>query len=788
MAPAGVTDQVVTPASGLGEAEAAARLAAAGGPRRAATSRSYASIVVANVVTVFNAILGVFGALTLAFGDPRDALFLGVVVGNAAIGIVQEVRAKRTLDGLQALVAPTARVVRDGAPRPVTAGEVVPGDLVLLAPGDQLVADGRLAAADDLRLDESILTGEARPVGRATGEEVRSGSFVVEGSGRMVVSAVGEDSYAERIAGQARAFRHPRSPLERALNRLLLWLVAVMVPLGIALGTSLALRHTSLGDAVPKATAAMVSLVPEGLILLAGLTFAVAAVRMARQGALAQQINAIESLASADVICLDKTGTLTDAALRVTALVPADGAEEAQLGAALGRYAAAASSRNLTLEAFAAAFPSEPLQPRAQVAFASRRRWSALELDGETLVLGAPELLAPASLQERVARETARGRRVVALARAPGGLDGHDPETGPPPGCVALGLAVLGERLRPDAARTVAFLRAEGVELKVLSGDAPATVAAIAADAGIGDGGDAVDGSRLPADAEALRELVRSASVIGRIAPEDKRRVVEALRDDGRYVAMVGDGVNDVPALKAARLAIAQGSGAQMAKSVADVVLLSGDFATVPGMVAEGRRILRNVQRVARLFVTKAAFAAFLILTIGLSAEAYPLLPRHLTVASTFGVGLPAFFLALAPSSGPWRAERFLADLARFAVPAGVAIGAAVLAAYLVALQALDMPLAEARTVATTVMLGGMLWLIVELERGPAAPGRAVAALALLMAAGYVAVLLVPAARTFFALARPDAQAAAMAAGGVLLAWALTSAALRAGRRRHPDR
>jgi magnesium-transporting ATPase (P-type) len=661
----------------------------------------------------------------------------------------------------------------------VDAGAVVVDDLVALAPGDQLVADGRLVAADGVRLDESILTGESQPVARAAGEEVRSGSFVVEGTGRCVVTAVGADSYAERIAGQARVFRHPRSPLERALNRLLLWLVAAMVPLALALATSLVVRDTSLADAVPKATAAMVSLVPEGLILLASLTFAVAAVRMAGQGALAQQLNAIESLASADVICLDKTGTLTDAALRVAGVVPAAGVAEDRLAAALGRYAAAAPTRNLTLDAFAAEFPAPREEPSEQVPFASRRRWSALRLGEETLVLGAPELLAPPDLAARVHTETAAGRRVVALARTPARLEGHDPETGPPPGCEPLGLAVLGERLRPDAASTVAFLRSEGVELKVISGDAPATVAAIAADAGIPGADAPVDAARLPADAGELQALALSASVFGRIAPEDKRRVVEALRDAGRYVAMVGDGVNDVPALKAARLAIAQGSGAQMAKSVADVVLLSGDFATVPGMVAEGRRILRNVQRVARLFVTKAAFAAFLILTIGLSALDYPFLPRHLTVASTFGVGLPAFFLALAPSSGPWRPERFLADLARFSLPAGVAIGIAVLAAYLVALEGRDIGLDASRTVATTVMLGGLLFLIVALERGSAGHRRAATGLALLMAAGYIVVLLWPFARDFFALAAPTAEIALLSAAGVLLSWTLTWGALR---------
>jgi P-type E1-E2 ATPase len=766
-------------ATGLSEREAAARLAARGGPGRPPSSRSYTSIVVANVFTLFNAILAAFGVLTLVFGDPRDALFLGIVVANAAIGIVEEVRAKRTLDRLNALIAPTATVVRDGATRSVPAAAAVPGDLVAVAPGDQIVADGTLADADGLRLDESILTGESEPVARADGEQVRSGAFVVEGAARYVVTAVGEDSYAQRITGQARAFRHPRSPLERALNRLLLALIAVMAPLAVVLGLSLALRSTPSGEAVPKATAAMVSLVPEGLILLASLTFAAAAVRMARRGALAQQLNAIESLAAADVICLDKTGTLTEPALRLAGLVPAAGVTPDELAAALGRYAATSPVRNLTVDALAAAWPRPAEAVVDQVPFASRRRWSAVQLADATLILGAPELLDDAGLRRAAAAQQDEGRRVVAIARTDRPLAGHDPESGLPPGARPLGIVALAERLRDDTKATVEFLRREGVELRILSGDAPATVGAIAADAGIAPPGAAIDGSRLPDDPEALRAVVAEAPVIGRISPQDKRRVVQALTAEGRYVAMIGDGVNDVPALKAARLAIAQGSGTQMARSVADVVLLSGDFSAMPRMVGEGRRILRNVQRVARLFVSKAAFAAFLILTVGTTSAAYPFLPRHLTIASTFGVGLPAMVLALAPSSGPWRSEHFLRDVARFAVPAGVAVGAGVLGAYLVALHVFDLPVTSARTVSTTVMLGGLLFILVELEARPTRRRHLVELLAAVMAAGYVIVLLIGPAREFFALAAPEPQLVAISAAGLAAAWALTAAGLR---------
>ena len=383
---------------GLTRAEASRRHATSGAAEPRRSSRSYASIVRANVFTVFNLILLVAGTATLVFGEWQDALFLGVLVSNSGIGIFQEVRAKRTLDHLAALVAPTATVVRDGVDSAVAPDELVVGDLVRVKAGDQIVADGNVVESELLMLDESILTGESEPVARVSGQEVRSGAFAVEGAGTFEVSAVGADSYAEKITGEARGFRHPRSPLERALNRLLLFLVAVMVPLGATIGYALWERKTPLHEAVPTSVAAVVTMVPEGLILLASLTYAVAALRIARRGGLAQQLNAIESLASVDVVCLDKTGTLTDPSLRVVDVVPAPGITREALADALGRYAASASSRNLTLEAVAGAFPADRKTASASVPFSSARRWSALRLAGVTYVLGAPEVFDRGSL------------------------------------------------------------------------------------------------------------------------------------------------------------------------------------------------------------------------------------------------------------------------------------------------------------------------------------------------------------------------------------------------------
>jgi magnesium-transporting ATPase (P-type) len=740
---------------------------------RERSSRSYGSIVRANTFNIPNAILFFFGVLTIVLGSWKDALFMGILVANIVIGSFQEIRSKRALDRLAALVAPDATVVRDGADRRVPVDQVVVGDLVRAAAGDQIVADGTLVSADGLALDEANLTGESEPAVRRSGEPVWSGSFAIEGSALFEASAVGPDSRAAKLAATARTFRHPRSPLEKANDRLLLWLIALAAPLAIGLTISVLLRvHTNEGR-VQALTAGIVNLVPEGLILLISLTAAVSAFKMAQRGVLAQQLNAVESLASVDILCTDKTGTLTEPTLRVVGLVPAEGADEKSLARALAGYAASAPSRNLTLEAIAGAGLAEVERRTVvdQVPFSSKRRWSALDLGDERLVLGAPERFAEAdpALGERAGKEASGGRRVLALGRTEAPLpdDGTDPPF--PDDVRAIGLVVLSEQLRSNAAETVAFFAAEDVDLRVLSGDAPATVGAIARDAGVPGSAPALDGEALPTDPAELREAVLSAPAVGRISPEGKRAVINAFADAGRYVAMVGDGVNDVPALKEARLAIAQGSGAQMARSVSDLVLVRDDFAAVPRMVGEGRQILRNIQRVARLFVTKSVFAAVSGLAVAIPTATYPLLPRQFTIASSVTIGIPAFVLALAPSSGPWRPEGFLRSVARFAIPAGLTTGLGIAAGYYLARYGFDLGLRDSRTVATAIVVTCGLVIVMRLEDERGKRRLAVGGLCALMALFFVLALFVPFLRHFFELTTPSGEAVvAWAAGAVL--------------------
>ena len=585
---------------------------------------------------------------------------------------------------------------------------------------------------------------------------MRSGSFVVEGTASFEVEAVGAESYAERIAGTAREFRHPRSPLERSIDRLLYVLLAVMVPLGAMLIVALRKQDVGIHHAVDTAVAGMVTLIPEGLILLVSVTYAAAALRMARAGALSQQLNAIESLASVDTICVDKTGTLTTASLRLVELLPAVGTTRGGAGrrpwALRGRIGGAKPDAEAVAEALPAPRRRSPptRSSRSSPGGAGAGRGSGARATSSV----RRSSFRSASSRRAARAEQEAGRRVVAFGLATAAFP-QDIDAGPPP-LQPLGLAVLAEEMRGETRETIAYLLEQGVAVVVLSGDAAATVGAIAADAGVPMVGPPVEGASLPDDDLELDRISASLGVVGRISPEGKRRVVASLRRNGRYVAMVGDGVNDVPALKASRLSIAQGSGTQMAKAVSDIVLVNGDFATIPAMVGEGRRILRNIQRVTKLFVTKSVFAAFVIVAVGITPVDYPLLPRHLTLVGAITVGIPAFFLALAPSEGPWRTDDFLRDVGRFAVPAGVAAGLGVTTSYLIAVNVFDLGLMQSRTAATSTLVVIGLYLVLALESTSTLRARLVAILCGSLLAVYVVVLLLPGTRRFFALAIPN--------------------------------
>jgi cation-transporting P-type ATPase E len=706
------------------------------------SSRSVSSIVAGNVFTLFNAIIGVFFVLILSLGLIADAVFGLIAIVNSYIGIRQELKAKRTLDELAILVAPRAKVVRDDAVVSLLMEEVVPGDTIAVEPGDQLVADGEVIASRGLTLDESLLTGEADGVRREVGERALSGSFCIAGSGRYRVDAVGEESYAGKLAGEAKAFRHPPSPLQGEVNRVIVACTWAMAPLAVLLLITFQLRGTDLVEAAQTATAGLVTLIPEGLVLLMSVTFAVAAVRLARKETLVQQMSATESLAAVDTICVDKTGTLTDGQLRLLGVEVAEGTDPDEATAALGRFAASAGDRNRTLETVAEAFPAQPGRVGGEVSFSSKWKWSGLRLGGVSYVLGAPDILAangalelPPGLARKLEEETAAGRRVVAFGQSGEALP-DDPAHTPPPRLTPVALVVLEETLRADAAETIATMREAEVDLKLISGDARATVTAVAYAVGVPADAGVIEGSELPDDPERLAAAVRRNTIFCRIAPEQKKALVEALRASGRYTAMIGDGVNDVPALKQARLAVAMGSGAQVTKGIADVVLLEDQFARLPEAVAEGRRIARNIHRLGRLYLTKSVYAAALILLVAVPGFAFPFLPRHLTLAVFLTIGIPSFVLALAPSDGPLYRGRLLRALAAFAVPAGLATALGSILCFFLVDTVFGGSLEAGRTAATTTLIVLGLSFVLLLERGPGREHIAIQSYMLAMVAG----------------------------------------------------
>lgn len=749
---------------GLSNAQAADRLRKLGEPPET-SSRSTSSIVAGNVFTLFNLIIGIFFVLDLGLGLYADSIFGLIAVVNSGIGIRQELKAKETLDELAVLVAPHARVVRDGSVVELLSSEVVPGDLVQVGPGDQLVADGEVVASRGMTLDESLLTGEADGIQKDVGERVLSGSFCISGSGHYVVDAVREQSYAGRLAGEARAFRHPPSPLQEEVNRVIVACTYVMLPLAVILLVTLKVRSVSLEEAAQTATAGLVTLIPEGLVLLMSVTFAVAAVRLAKRDTLLQQMSAAESLAAVDTICVDKTGTLTAGELRLAGVEFAEGVDPKAGEAALARFAASAGDRNRTLETIAERFPGEAARVSAEVPFSSEWKWSGLALaDGSsgaaTYVLGAPDVLTgagaltlPPGLARKLEEETAAGRRVVAFGQSGGSLPA-DPAAAPAPRLNPLALVVLEETLRPDAAETIATIREEDVDLKLISGDAAATVTAVAYAVGVPRDAGVIEGPDLPEDEEGLKRAALANTIFCRIKPEQKKSLIDALVGAGRYVAMIGDGVNDVPALKRARMAVAMGSGAQVTKGVADVVLLKDQFLRLPEAVGEGKRIARNIHRLGRLYLTKTVYAAALILLVAVPGFAFPFLPRHLTLAAFLTIGIPSFVLALLPSDGPLYRGRLLRALAAFAVPAGLATAIGSILSFFLVDTVSGSSLEAGRTAATTTLIVLGLAFILLLERGPGREHIAIQsnmlAMVVILGAFFAGILAIAPLRDFF--------------------------------------
>jgi cation-transporting ATPase E len=690
------------------------------------TSRTVTEIVRTNVFTFFNGLLLVLFAITIATGRWQNGLFGVVILANAGIGIVSEVRAKRTLDRLCVLNAPRARVVRDGDLTEIANEDVVLGDLLVLRSGDQVPADGIMALSADLEVDESLLTGESEPVVKSIGELVRSGSLVVAGTGRFRTTAVGAQAYAATIAADARRFTVARSELVEGTNRILRWISLLMLVVGPVLLWSQFHSADNHGwrEAVTGAVAGMVGMVPEGLVLLTSLAFMLATITLARQHTLVQELPAIEGLARVDIVCLDKTGTLTYGDIAFDRLQLLPNGDEHEVRHALGLIADS-SAGNATATAVAVAYPATDWVAADRVPFNSARKWSAITVpDHGTWVFGAPEMVLgnpsdPAQNEARASadRLAAGGARVLVLARShePPGQSDRAPLL--PPDLVPAALIMLSERIRADAADTLQFFTEQGVDLKVISGDNPRTVGVVAAAVGVPGADHPIDARTLPEDRDGLADVLAEHSVFGRVSPHQKRAMVAALQSRGHVVAMTGDGVNDALALKDADIGIAMGNGSPATRAVAQLVLLDGQFAHLPGVVAEGRRVIANIERAANLFLVKNSYSLVLAVIAAASLSAHPLAPVQLTLISTVTIGVPGFVLALGPNRDCY-VPGFVRRVLRFSVPVGVVTA---LSAYLGyrATRPLDhgADVAEGRTTATVVVLIVSLWTVVVLAR-----------------------------------------------------------------------
>jgi cation-transporting ATPase E len=708
--------------------------------------RSFGQIVAANVFTVVNAIMLTLFVLVLVSGNPQDGLFVGVVVSNSVIGVVQEVRARRELARLEVVTEPRAAVIRNGETVEIASEDIVLDDVIELRLGGQVAVDGAVLDSHGLRLDESMLTGESLAVPKERDDEVLSGSFVVAGNGRIRATKIGADSYASTLATEAKQFTAAESQLRRGIDTILRWLTVIIPVASIFLFVNLLDAEDQWQDALLGTVAAAVAMVPDGLVLLTSLSFMAGIVALARRNALAKQLSTVEVLARVDVLCLDKTGTITTGEITFAQAHAAEGRGDDEVRDGLVALASSDRDPNASMAAIVAAVGTETTWTLDQVEpFDSERKWSAASfVDHGWFFLGAPDFLLPDADPARALVEqlSAGGKRLLAVVTCADGPAGGELPAGAQP----LAIIELEDEIRPDAAEILAYFAQQDVTLKVISGDNQDTVAAIAERAGLAVVGAPIDARELPTDIDDLAAVLDDATVFGRVKPQQKQAMVRALQSRGHVVAMTGDGVNDVLALKDADLGISMGSGSQATKAVADLVLTDNAFSSLPTVVNEGRKVINNVERVSNLFVTKAAYAVLLTFAVGLLNSPFPFLPRQLTLIGTFSIGVPGFFLALAPEVDLIR-PGFLQRVLRFSIPAGVIAGAATLAAYEAALHLGDLDLDEARTLATVTLLAIGLVVLAVASR-PMRPWKL--GLVAAMGAGYVVVFLVPFLRNYF--------------------------------------
>lgn len=652
------------------------------------TSRSYWQILTQNLFTFLNNVLLVIGAVLVALGLYNDAITsVGLVFLNVIIGVSQEFRAKRKLDQIALLTRPKTTVLREGVRKTVDPSEIVSGDLIIAQPGDQIVVDGEIVNGK-MDVDESLLTGESDLIPKSKGDQVMSGSYAVTGSATYEAQKVGAESYANKLTESARAFRIVKTPLQKDIDFVIRLLILLAALFGVLFGSSFIIRQISATESARMA-AVIAGLVPNGLFFMIVAAYAMGALRMSGRGALIQQVNSVESMANVDVLCLDKTGTLTANQINLDTIHPLE-TSEPQLEQILAHYVASISASNRTSEAIAEIYQGEALPIIDEVSFSSALKWSALAFDTDTLkgvyVLGAPEMLeahlASPLDQNQIAQWTDHGLRVLLLAHAPDRFTLHDSlgQAGLPQEMRALALLTFSDELRAEAKETLENFASVGIELKIISGDNPHTVASLAKQAGLGKDGNlrVVSGTEIDLmDDATLGTVAEETTIFGRIRPDQKERLVAAMRSRGHYVAMIGDGVNDVLSLKKAQIGIAMQSGSAATRGVADIILLGDSFGALPSAFIEGQRIINGMQDVVRLFLTRVFYVALLIFGTAViaSPQLFPMTPTQSALLTLLTVGIPTFALAAWARPGVFKG-RIIVSVIRFVVPAAISIAA----------------------------------------------------------------------------------------------------------------
>lgn len=677
-----------------------------------APSRTFWQILRANLFTSFNAVNLILAVIVILAGSPKNAIFAGVIIVNTLIGIAQEIRAKSILERLSVISMAKTKVVRNGRITEIPIEEIVLDDVMYLESGEQVLADGRLIHSNGLEVDESMLTGESDAIGKSKGDELLSGSFIAAGEGYGIVTKVGKETYSSSLAEEAKQFKITNSELQSAINKIFKVLIWLIIPLSILLTLSqLKVKDTTWQQAALGTVSGIIGMIPEGLVLLTSATFIVAIIKLSQYDTLVQELCATEVLARVDVLCLDKTGTLTRGDLRLAEIKNIGSENDYKIEEILSSMIHELPSNNPTQKAILDKYKDckGKLKCVEKIAFSSKRKWSGITFENEgTWILGAPEIILNKTynlIKGTVEEEAKKGRRVLLLAKSNCEKINEYMESD----VEAAALILIEDIIREEAPGVLKYFKEQGVDVKIISGDNPVTVSEVARRTGVKNYDKYIDARELPEDENELREVVDKTTVFGRVTPHQKKKIVNVLQEKGHTVAMTGDGVNDVLALKSADCGIAMANGSDATKAVAQLVLMNSDFTALPKVVEEGRKQINNLERVAELFLSKTVYSVLLAFVCSVLFLPYPILPIQLSLIGSCTIGIPGFFLAMLPSKGGVK-KGFLARILTVSIPNGIILALFTILTFIISLR-VGVPMEMSRTMAL-LMFGGISMVI----------------------------------------------------------------------------